>query len=103
MMVSVLRTLRVLPVMLLLAWSAEAGQVTLEWVPNSELDVTGYVVFYGTAPGNYSNAFDVGQVTGGTIQGLTISLQSWAMTGRESEVCCLQKSERLPRGRRRLE
>jgi hypothetical protein len=32
----------------------------LSWNANSELDLRGYKIFYGTAPGNYSQSVDVG-------------------------------------------
>ena len=40
--------------------SAEAGTVTLQWDPNPETDVAGYVVSYGTASGQYTAIVDVG-------------------------------------------
>jgi len=40
--------------------SLEAATVTLQWDPNPEPDVAGYVVSYGTASGQYSATVDVG-------------------------------------------
>src|SRR5689334_19720493 len=45
------------------AFSAAAATVTLTWDPNPESDVTGYVVFYGTAPGQYGTSIDAGNQT----------------------------------------
>jgi hypothetical protein len=39
---------------------AAAGTVTLTWAPNPEPDVTGYVVHWGTASGQYTTTIDVG-------------------------------------------
>ncbi len=41
-----------------------AGQVTLAWDMNSEPNVTGYKIYYGTASRNYDWVIDVGKVTG---------------------------------------
>jgi hypothetical protein len=43
--------------------SAEAGVVTLVWDPNSESDLAGYLLSYGTASGQYTTTIDVGEVT----------------------------------------
>jgi len=50
--------------------SAQAGQVTLAWDPNSEPDLAGYEIYYGTASRNYSFHVDVGNVTTYTLTGL---------------------------------
>jgi hypothetical protein len=47
--------------------TANAGQVTLAWNMNSEPNVTGYKVYYGTASRNYDWFIDVGNVTQITI------------------------------------
>lgn len=44
--------------------------VTLAWVQSSSPDVAGYVIYYGTACGCYSNAIAVGNTTQATITGL---------------------------------
>jgi Bacterial Ig domain/Fibronectin type III domain len=52
--------------------SAQAAQsVSLLWDANSDRDVVGYRVYYGTSSGNYSHSNDVGNVTGTTISNLT--------------------------------
>ena len=48
-------------------WSAD---VRLAWEPNSEADLAGYKVHYGTASGSYSATVDVGKVTTATIPNL---------------------------------
>src|ERR1700730_14264324 len=45
------------------ASALHAATVTAMWDANSEPDVTGYVVSYGTASGQYSTSIDVGNVT----------------------------------------
>jgi Putative binding domain, N-terminal/Viral BACON domain len=42
---------------------AFARSVTIAWDANTESDLAGYVVRYGTAPGNYTVAIDVGNRT----------------------------------------
>ena len=58
-------------VVLLLALGSPlyAGEVTLAWDPNTEPDLAGYIVHYGSQSGIYSNRIDVGNRT------------SWAVTG----------------------
>jgi PA14 domain/K319L-like, PKD domain len=43
--------------------SIEAGTVTLAWDPNTEPDIAGYLLSYGTASGQYTTTLDVGNVT----------------------------------------
>jgi len=40
-----------------------AAQVKLAWDPNSETNLAGYRLYYGTAPGIYDQAIDVGNQT----------------------------------------
>ena len=49
---------------------AYADDVTLAWDANSEPDVTGYKLHYGTNSGDYSNSIDVGNVTQHTVSNL---------------------------------
>lgn len=44
--------------------------VTLAWDPNPEPDVSGYLVYYGTASRNYPSSTNVGNVTTATVYGL---------------------------------
>lgn len=57
-----------------MAFCAEA---TFSWLPNSETNLAGYKIHYGTAPGVYDSEFDVGLPATnsdgrvyGTVQGL---------------------------------
>lgn len=49
------------------AWAAE---VQLAWNPNTEPDLAGYRIHYGTASGVYTVHVDVGNVTTYTVPGL---------------------------------
>ena len=53
---------------------AIVAQVTLTWDPNSEPDLAGYDIYYGTASGNYQWKTDVGNVTTYTLNGLNIGV-----------------------------
>lgn len=46
-----------------------AAQVTLEWDPNTEPDLAGYKIYYGTSSENYDMSVDVGNWTSCTIAG----------------------------------
>lgn len=48
------------------------GSATVTWNANTESDLSGYRVFYGTSSGNYPNSISVGKVTSATITGLTV-------------------------------
>jgi hypothetical protein len=50
------------------------AQVTLTWDPNSETDLAGYEIYYGTSSGNYQSKTDVGNVTTYTVNGLTMGV-----------------------------
>jgi hypothetical protein len=50
--------------------AASAAQVTLAWDPNTESDLAGYRIHYGTGSGSYSVSLDVHNVTTYTITGL---------------------------------
>jgi hypothetical protein len=56
------------------AATAQAQSATLAWDKNTESDVTGYMVSYGTKTGTYARSIDVGNVTQFTVTGLDISL-----------------------------
>jgi len=47
-----------------------AQSVTLAWDPNSETDLAGYNVYWGTASGHYDNKFNAGKVVVNTVSGL---------------------------------
>jgi hypothetical protein len=50
--------------------AAAQSSITIAWDPNPEPDVTGYVLSWGTTPGNYPNSADVGNRTQWTVTGL---------------------------------
>ena len=56
---------------LILTPSAFPAQVTLAWDPNTEPDLAGYKLYYGTASGDYTQVIDVGNTTMYTVTNLT--------------------------------
>jgi hypothetical protein len=50
---------------------AFAAQVTLAWDPNTESDLAGYRIHYGTVNGSYATHIDVHKVTSYTVTGLS--------------------------------
>jgi hypothetical protein len=48
----------------------KAGDVIVSWDPNSETDLMGYKIYWGTSSRNYNNVKDVGKVTTDTIANL---------------------------------
>jgi len=55
----------------LLPLSGFAAQIKLAWDPNSEPDLAGYKVYYGTASSTYGSPINVGNVVTYTLTGLT--------------------------------
>jgi hypothetical protein len=79
-------------VALLLSWPLDSvAQIRLAWDPNTEPDVAGYQIYYGTSSRNYRYSVDVGNVTAYTIQGLTqgvtyyIALTAYDSADNESD------------------
>jgi hypothetical protein len=64
------RALGALLLVILSAGSAQAGSVTLAWDPNSESNLAGYILLYGTTSGVYTTQVDVGNLTSWTVAGL---------------------------------
>ena len=54
--------------------TGHAAQVTLAWDSNTETDIAGYKVYYGTASQDYDWVLDVGKVTTFTMTGLSDGL-----------------------------
>ncbi len=52
-----------------------AKDITLEWDPNTEPDLGGYIVHYGTESGAYDHSLDVGNFTSAVISGLDPDLE----------------------------
>ncbi len=57
-------------ILLAAAATSEAGKVSLTWNASTDPDVAGYVIWYGTVPGIYTDQVDVGNTTGWTVTGL---------------------------------
>jgi fibronectin type 3 domain-containing protein len=64
-------TLLILVFTLVLCQSALAAQIKLAWDANTESDLAGYKVYYGTSSKSFSGSVDVGNVTSYTLTGLT--------------------------------
>ena len=70
--------------------SACAAQATLAWDPNTESDLAGYKIHFGTASGNYTVHTDVHNVTSYTVTGLTagqtyyFAVSAYDASGNES-------------------
>lgn len=52
------------------AQSASAGEVTINWDPNSESDLAGYYIYYGTSSRDYNTTLWVGNQTSYQVSGL---------------------------------
>jgi hypothetical protein len=63
-----------LPVLILLLFIhisiVHSAQVTLAWDPNTEQDLSGYKIYYGTSSSNYTMGVDAGKNTTYTLSGL---------------------------------
>lgn len=66
------------------------SQVTLTWAPNTEADLAGYKLYYGTVSGNYDTVVNAGNQAYYTLSGLVsgqvyyISVTSYDLSGNES-------------------
>ena len=95
---------------LAIAGIAQAATVQVTWNPNTEPDLAGYKIYYGTASGVYGDPIDVGNVTGHVMEitpqhGATyyFALTAYDTSGNESgysdEATCFildgVKSEKL--------
>src|SRR6266508_4436413 len=101
-MSSILRALCALAFVATFSRSLEAASITLAWDPNSETDIVGYILHYGTVPAVYTTTVDVGNVTTWTVSGLTagqqycFALRAYNTSGLQSplsaEVCGMATS-----------
>jgi hypothetical protein len=77
-------------VFLFLVGSAYSAQVTLAWDPNTNPNIAGYRIYYGSASGKYSNSVDVGNKTSYTLSNLSdkktyyIAVTAYDRSGKES-------------------
>src|SRR5512136_2844242 len=54
-----------------------AATLRVSWNANAETDLGGYLIYYGTQPGNYSACFDVGKVTSYQLTGVQSGTTSY--------------------------
>jgi VCBS repeat protein/fibronectin type III domain protein len=67
---NLLRVLSLCLICLALSVAAHAASLTLAWDPNREPDIAGYVVYWGTQPGEYPYSWNVGNFTSQQVEGL---------------------------------
>ena len=60
------------------------ADVVLQWDANSETDLAGYKVYYGTAPGNYGTPITIGTQAGYTLTQLAPGTYYFAVTAYDS-------------------
>ena len=60
---------------LLITHMAFAGTATVSWDPNTESDLNGYKIYYGTSSGNYDATIDAGNATNFPVTGLQNSIK----------------------------
>ncbi len=63
---------------------ASAADVVLAWDPNSEPDLAGYKIYYGSASGTYSTVVPIGTQTTYTVSGLAPGTYYFAVTAFNS-------------------
>lgn len=74
----------------LITVSPSSGSL-LVWNSNTEADLAGYIVYYGTSPGDYTEALDVGNLTAYDFADLPegktyyIALTAYDRSGNESD------------------
>ena len=80
-----------LSLLLLTSQKSFGAPITLTWDGNEEPNLAGYMLYYGTSPGNYLSPIDVGNVTTYELSGLTdgttyyIALTAYDTHNEESE------------------
>ncbi|MBN1569652.1 MAG: fibronectin type III domain-containing protein [Acidobacteria bacterium] len=73
-------------IIFILAPFAAAGDVTLAWDPNTEPELLGYRLSYGTASGSYDTHVDVGNVTTHTVSGLLAGTYYFAVKAYSADM-----------------
>lgn len=71
---------------LIRAKESEAGSVTLQWDANTEPELQGYIIHYGSSSGNYSTSIDVGNVITYTINNLVDGTYYFAATAYDGTI-----------------
>jgi hypothetical protein len=77
-------------ILLISTTNAYSAQITIAWNPNSESDLAGYKMYYGSSSRNYDSSVDVGSQTSYTLSGLVesetyyIALTAYDISGNES-------------------
>jgi hypothetical protein len=80
------RALIISAVFIFFQTAAFAFSLTLEWDPNSDDDLAGYIVYYGTASRQYNHDVDIGNHTSCTISGLSKGVRYFfAVTAYDDE------------------
>lgn len=81
-------------VMVMQTTAISAAQITVIWDPNTEPELAGYKVYYGTTSRNYGQTVDVGNAVICALNGLTegqtyyIAITAYDASGFESEYSC---------------
>lgn len=76
--------------LVVMAGFAYGATVRVNWNANSESDLGGYKVYYGTRSGTYANVLDVGNTTGADISSLAngytyyFAVTAYDVSGNES-------------------
>lgn len=86
-----LYTALILITLIFLAITAQAATIRVSWDPNTEDDLAGYKVYYGTASGQYGAPVDVGLVTTFDVLGIDdeteyfVAVTAYDLSGNESD------------------
>jgi Fibronectin type III domain len=79
------------PVRTLSAALPDSYRVVVAWDPSPSVDVSGYLLYYGAASGDYTNSVVVGKVTTNTVSGLAggvtyfFAVTAYDASGQESD------------------
>lgn len=85
-----LRSISIFVASAAMAAIANAGSVSLAWNANTESNLAGYHVKYGTASGNYTQVYDAGATPAATVPNLTVGatyffvVTAYSASGTES-------------------